>query len=301
MFSQGKVPDVAQPFFCGATLMALPKPGGSGLRPVAAGEVLRRLVAKSMLETVKDDLRGTMEPIQMGVGASMGTEILVHSVRDWLGRHANHSNKVLVTLDLENAFNALDRSAIRKSVRSYAPSLSCLVDTCYAHPSALALGPRRLESSRGIQQGDPLGPALFGMSIHDAILQTTETAKQEFGEHALDITHFFLDDGIVAGDAAAVAKWLVLLETAFLDLGLTLCKSKCKVVPASATPDGGVRSMFPGMESVADRNFKLLGALLGSTEYCTTKLRTRADKAQTLMQEIACLEDSQTVRTWHCP
>ena len=42
---EGNIPVSVQPFFFGATLIALRKKGG-GIRPIAVGQTLRRLVAK---------------------------------------------------------------------------------------------------------------------------------------------------------------------------------------------------------------------------------------------------------------
>ena len=54
-----------------------------------------------------------------------------------------------------------------------------------------------------MQQGDPLGPALFALAIQDAILKARDATEQAFPGQ-LDFTAFFLDDGVVAGSAAAV-------------------------------------------------------------------------------------------------
>ena len=45
----------------------------------------------------------------------------------------------------------------------------------------------------GVQQGDPLGPLLFCLSIHDLMLEL----KSEFRA-------FYLDDGIPGGSVAEV-------------------------------------------------------------------------------------------------
>ena len=71
----------------GAALTALQKPDGGGLRPVAAGETLRRCVAKALWSVAKEEVQGCVEPGQLGVGTSMGTEIIVHRVRSCMGQN----------------------------------------------------------------------------------------------------------------------------------------------------------------------------------------------------------------------
>mgnify|MGYP000461974442 FL=1 len=127
--------------------------------------MLRRVVAKALWAGIKEDIKERLEPLQVGVGTSMGAESIVHSVREWLERNGEDEGKVLGMLDLTNAFNELERSAFRKAVREMMPSLAPWVDSCYGSTTALMMGTKRLHSRRGMQQGDPLGPALFGMGI----------------------------------------------------------------------------------------------------------------------------------------
>jgi hypothetical protein len=207
-WARGEVPVQYRQYLAGASLSALPKPNGPDLRPVAVGETVRRCAAKALWEIAKEEAKARLEPIQMGVGTLMGAETLVHVVRDWLFAHRENGDKVLAMLDLSNAFNAVDRSAVRRATRAMMPGLALWVDTCYGSPSSLVLGGRQLRSERGVQQGDPLGPALFSMAIHEAIEQATRKTKDKFGSTAIDLANFYLDDGMVAGSAAAVLHWL---------------------------------------------------------------------------------------------
>ena len=82
--AQGEIPSKAAEHVMGASLTALSKPGGKGLRPVAVGETIRRCAAKTLWESVRVDVIAHLEPIQMGVGTPMGAEAVVHLTRDWL-------------------------------------------------------------------------------------------------------------------------------------------------------------------------------------------------------------------------
>ena len=53
-----------------------------------------------------------------------------------------------------------------EAVQDLAPELFPFVHSAYSSPSSLFWGDKILQSSEGVQQGDPLGPLLFCLSIH---------------------------------------------------------------------------------------------------------------------------------------
>ena len=77
------MPDVVRPFFFGATLVALEKKSG-GVRPIAVGCTLRRLVAKIAGQMVVDDMADLLSPRQLGYGVKGGAEAAVHATRRYL-------------------------------------------------------------------------------------------------------------------------------------------------------------------------------------------------------------------------
>ena len=64
---QGRAPRDVAKWLCGATLLAMPKKDG-GVWPIAVGDVLRRLAAKVLCATYKDDVTNHLWPLQIGVG-----------------------------------------------------------------------------------------------------------------------------------------------------------------------------------------------------------------------------------------
>eukprot|EP00971_Amphidinium_carterae_P293362 5824409-Amphidinium_carterae.1 len=89
------------------------------------------------------------------------------------GSEFNHPTKALAQLDLTSAFNEVGKSAVQSVVRRVCPSLTLFVDFGYSEPSFLQLHNQRLNSRRGVQQGDPLG-LLFSIAIHVCILVAQE-------------------------------------------------------------------------------------------------------------------------------
>ena len=79
------------PFLAGATLTALPKKD-DGIRPVAVGEVLRRLTAKCLCIAYKELSSSCFFPLQIGVGNTLGTEVGLETARQWFYRNKDKTS-----------------------------------------------------------------------------------------------------------------------------------------------------------------------------------------------------------------
>ena len=201
LLARGEAPATLASHLAGATLHALPKKQG-GVRPIAVGEVLRRLVGKLWCQAVREESRAYLWPLQVGVGVPSGCEAAVHATRGWLHRNSGHADKILLKLDFRNAFNSIDRTALLRQVRAHAPECACWADWCYGCSSRLLFGDDVLQSTCGVQQGDPLGPFFFALVLQPALAAA---------EGPLDLRYAFLDDVVLAGNSVPVTQALGLL------------------------------------------------------------------------------------------
>jgi hypothetical protein len=151
-----------------ARLVALPK-RDNGLRPIAMGDTLRRLAAKCLHSRVLESVSTYVTPLQVGVQVPNAAELVARKVTHWA--RAPPPGTATLQIDVKNAFNSLSRGALLSAVKSRLPALYPYALKCYDHPTALFGEGFCLESSRGVQQGDVCGPALFALTIHDVVLK----------------------------------------------------------------------------------------------------------------------------------
>ena len=262
---QGQACSAIAPLLAGASLVAVPKPGG-GVRPIAIGEVLRRLTGKCLMHLVQADARAHLWPAQAGVAVKAGAEAAVHTLRSWMGRNAGATDRIVVKLDFRNAFNTVSRETVLKQARDHFPALARWVTWCYGSESRLQFGDFALGSSTGVQQGDPLGPLLFAAAL--------QPLADELRSSPLDLSLFYLDDGVLAGSVGAVSLALNRVQAVAAELGLTLNLTKSEVILVGRTPPGCLpghlsQELLTGSDGQCRvlRDFEFLGAAVGDTAY----------------------------------
>ena len=293
MLARGDAPTSLAPFLAGGNLTALPKKD-NGVRPVAVGEVWRRLTAKCLCNEYKEQITAHFFPQQIGVGQPLGTEIGLETARQWCSRHHDSPSSVFVKVDFTNAFNCVNRQAFLEQCRHHFPGLSRWAEWCYGQPSNLYFGAHTLISERGVQQGDPLGPMFFSLALQPLLLQLHEGISDE----GLQLVFSFLDDLVLAGEQHAVAGAFHAFKSSALNIGLEFNTSKCEVIPAAgdkATLDHG---LFPSDITFRDEgNFELLGGPIGTEEFCNSHTQERVDKALVLLKALGELPDPQVALT----
>ena len=244
---QGKTPTSIRPFFFGASLTALTKKEG-GIRPIAVGCTLRRLAAKVAGFRVRDKMAALLAPRQLGYGVRGGAEAAVHAARLYL---QDLQHRCFLKLDFRNAFNALRRDKMLQAVQNFAPDLLPFVHLSYSSSSSLFWSDKIIQSAEGVQQGDPLGPLLFCLTIHPLVSQLKS-----------ELCVWYLDDGTIGGAAEDVKRDLEVIVCEGAALGLHLNERKSEVI----VDDPAARdSILPGAQ-VTDPAFAfLLGAPIGDT------------------------------------
>ena len=289
LLARGAAPEGSAAWIAGAPLYPLRKKDG-GVRPVAVGEVLRRLVSKCFCSKFKGRCEKTfLEVGQVGVGIKGGAEAAVTAVRNALER--GDKNLGVLKVDLENAFNSIDRKAVLEAVREFFPEVEAWFRFCYGAPAKLFCEGTVLPfgSAQGVQQGDPLGPLLFSLGL----LGVCRTLKQGLAQGSLAV--WYLDDGTVVGEAKELTKAWKLICSEVGKAGLKVNQGKCELFGSRFDP----AELLQGLEEVPlvhDSGFDLLGAPIGDKTFCESYVRKRIQKIEGALKKLDLIDDPQVER-----
>ena len=127
-------------------------------------------------------------------------------------------DKIIIKIDFSNAFNTLRRDTILEAVQQYFPELLPYASSTYNETSNLCFGKFSIDSAEGCQQGDPLGPLYFCLSIHKLLT----SFKSEF-------VVGYLDDLTIGDHVDKAIEDFLILEAEASKLGLHLNRSKCEI------------------------------------------------------------------------
>ena len=245
--------------------------GGGDVRPIAVDDIFIRVIGKCIARMRGNDIGEMLSSVQFGVGFKGGCEFIVHSVSNWVSEilASGSSSKVIIKIDLANAFNTISREAIQAGINKHCPELLPYFNWAYGSATNLVLvnGIIIGRSSSGVRQGDPLGPLFFSLGFMEAL----STTKSNFPE--VDILAY-LDDCFFHGEKTVTLEALKFFQTALLvtNLKIKFAKNKTSIFGNASLGVEGLEELY-----VAEGGFLVLGCPVGSEAYVAGSLKTIFD------------------------
>jgi hypothetical protein len=165
---QGKCPTALQDSICGANLFAARKKHG--------GHQVMRLASKCLSAIFALAAAERLKPLQMGVKVAGGCEAVIHAANALFHDNSiNASDKWILQVDMQNAFNLVDRETIFKEVGQHHPEMAAWVEYCYGCHLALYFRTTTIHSCTGVHPGDPLGSLLFVLALQPLAQKIKDT------------------------------------------------------------------------------------------------------------------------------
>ena len=98
--------------FTSSRLLALDK--NPGVRPIGVGEVLRRIVGKTISNHCRQEIKDCAGPLQTCAGHGAGAESAIHAMRKIFQQEETDG---VLLIDATNAFNCLNRAAAMHNIQ----------------------------------------------------------------------------------------------------------------------------------------------------------------------------------------
>ena len=246
--------------FCAGRLVALDKcPGQTPIqiRPIGIGEVLRRIIGKSVMTLLKGSITKAAGPIQACAGHRGGTEAAIHAMKELF---QNSETEAVLLVDASNAFNCMNRGTALHNMQLLCPEMATYIINTYRHPSELFIansGGQKIHSREGCTQGDNAGMSFYAINTLPLIssLQNTADCSQAW----------FADDSAAAGKISGVLKWWTTLNENGPTLGYYPNAGKTWLILKNEEQVVSATQMFQGTGvNITTYGKKHLGACVGS-------------------------------------
>ena len=275
------------PWLTGAPLTALRKKDG-GIRPIAVGEVLRRLTSRLCCLAVKPALPQYFLPYgQLGVGVTGGVEAAIHTLSSVITDNGENPDLCCLKIDFKNAFNECSRSSFLCRLHHDFPGLFAWCQWSYHGEGRLRFGDTSIFSTGGVQQGDLLGPLLFSLVVMELLDEIGPTTD-------INLKLWYLDDGTFVGPRFSLASFLDILKFKGPAFGLIINSRKCEIF----WPSGD--QLFSEFDSEVIRigqvsgGIEILGSpVYGSDSFFIDSVGRRVDKVLNCQDHLMDLEDPQ--------
>ena len=145
----------------------------------------------------------------------------------------------------------------------------------YYSPSSLFWLDRTIQSAEGVQQGDPLGPLLFCLSIHH-IVQQLES----------ELSLFYLDDGPLGGNAGHLERDLEVIEQEGVEIRLHLNKGKSEVICVSTKVPESIVRCLQGAEIVDPSKATILASPIGDVSSVSDALTIKVNQLKKMAERF---------------
>ncbi|KAL0206171.1 hypothetical protein P9112_001478 [Eukaryota sp. TZLM1-RC] len=289
-FQQLIVLKINPPFeLLAARLIALVKPGNGikpdGIRPIAVGESLSRLLASIVFDRVKDKASTFLNPHQFGIKTIDGASVAAIASDTFFNAEENN---FIFNLDFKNAFNSVKREAIFEVIKSDFPELSSFFYHFYGKESDLIFNSFALKSSSGVKQGDPLGPLLFCLAIH----KTLNIIKQKYPSIKIVA---YMDDISLIGSFDLLELVAQEIADSYENVGLHLNASKCLLIGSSAQ-DLVINDSIVPFTNYSSDAFKFLGCWLGNVPQIQNELQVILEKMKIELDSISSLDIEKHIK-----
>ena len=130
------------------------------------------------MKKAKSEAIELFDSIQLGVGVNGGAEAIIHAPKITYEKILDSDfREGVLQIDFRNAFNSVKRSQLLQAACDFIPGIAAFTNFRYSQHAPLLYNNASLQSESYVQQGDPLGPLLFSLTLWPVIEKMRRGSK----------------------------------------------------------------------------------------------------------------------------
>ena len=255
------------------------------VRPIGVGEVLRRIVGKTISWALAEEVQEAGGSLQVSTGLKGGAEAAIHAMKEIF---SNESTDGVILVDAENAFNKLNRQVALHNMQYLCPPLATILINTYRKPTRLFIvGGGEISSMEGTTQGDTLAMQFYGISTRPII------EKLKFA--ATKVHQVWLaDDATGAGTLSDLKKWWDLVTYEGRRYGYHVKPAKSWLILKDANKLNEAETLFRNSPiKITTSGKRHLGAALGTEEFKTSYIEEKVSDWCEKLKKLVEIAKSQ--------
>jgi hypothetical protein len=303
----GAIPRDAMDMFTAARLVLIPK-GDDDHRPIGILGALVRVLNKTLAAQLLPKLISLLVPFNLAAGVRDGAAVLTSYVQSMVhaGKRKRGKCHDVLSIDIQNAYNTIDRAAILRALRKYAPQLVPWFLIQYGRPNKLLTSEGHVVGAahRGILQGDPLSPIYFALGTLESFKRIDAEIKAKHGGAPHTGCRAFADDGFCFGRAEVLVDLFeqikgTLKEETGTDVNAEKCVLLCTHERAQDDP-AVQRAAQIGLKTTTN-GLMVMGVPVGTAEFVDASI---GERATSIAADLPCLKYFEAGAKWsillHC-
>ena len=262
------------------------KQGNPGVRPIGIGEVFRRIIGKTVVGLLREDIVEAAGPLQTCAGLKSGIEASIHATkRLW----DETTTEAIIQVDADNAFNRLNRKVALHNIKQICPPFYRYLNNHYQEAARLVVNDNttyeNLMSEEGCTQGDVAAMALYALGIKPLVDILSAVI-----DHSKCKQSWYADDSSAGGLLDQIKVWWDKLCEMGPKFGYFPKASKTVLIlrDPALLPHAKMLFAKTGVQIITDGQ-RHLGAVIGSDVYRKYYVSEKVDKWIKDVKELAAV------------
>jgi hypothetical protein len=258
----------------------IPLDKNPGVRPIGVGEVVRRIIGKTIMMITKSDLQESVGQSQLCAGFEAGCETAFHTMSHIFSLP---ETEAALFVDASNAFNSLNRRMTLLNAQSICPILAPVLINTYRESSYLFVDGEYIFSEEGTTQGDPLAMAMYAIGIQPLVQKLEACSPQVW----------YADDSAAGSSVEQLRQWWDVLQEEGPKYGYYTNSRKTKLLIKENNTETASRFFNDTGITIVTDGVTYLGGAIGKKSFIEDNARTTIEGWMEELCELVAIAETE--------